>query len=57
MRLMDRDNGDAGAEGQPPLEAFPKGFIKGFVEGFIKAFAGLTGPCESRSGISFSAAI
>jgi hypothetical protein len=54
---MDRDNGDAGAEGQPPPTAFPKGFIKGFVEGFIKAFAGLTGPCESRSGISFSAAI
>src|SRR5271165_6342195 len=23
--LMDRDNGDAGAEGQPPLAAFPKG--------------------------------
>jgi hypothetical protein len=41
--LMDRDNGDAGAEGQPPLEAFPKGFVEGFVRGFIKAFVGLTG--------------
>jgi hypothetical protein len=50
---MDGDNGDAGAEGQPPPEAFPKGFM----EGFIKVFSGLTGLCESRPGISFSAAI
>jgi hypothetical protein len=51
--LMDRDNGEAAAEGQPPPEAFPKGFM----EAFIKAFAGLTGRCESGPGIGFSAAI
>jgi hypothetical protein len=33
-----RDNGFAGAEGQPAAAAFPKGFIEGFIEGFIKRF-------------------
>jgi hypothetical protein len=33
-----RDNGFAGAEGQPAEAAFPKGFIKGFIKRFIKRF-------------------
>ena len=42
--LMDRDNGEAGPEGQPPLAAFPKGFIEGFVE----VFAGLMNPARNQ---------
>jgi hypothetical protein len=26
--LMERDNGEAGAEGQPPAGAFPKAFVR-----------------------------
>src|SRR5580698_10758824 len=33
-RLYGSDNGEAGAGGQPPPRAFPKGFIKGFVADF-----------------------
>ena len=44
--LMDRDNGEAGAAGQPPLPAFPKAFV----EGFIEVFAGLTGSPAGLTG-------
>ncbi len=47
--LMDLDNGEAGPEGQPPLAAFPKGFIEGFVEVFV----GLTGDYESGQESAF----
>jgi hypothetical protein len=50
---MARDNGDAGAEGQPPPAAFPKGFVEGFAEGFIEAFAGLSGMYESAEKSAF----
>jgi hypothetical protein len=33
-RLSGGDNGDAGAEGQPPLRAFPKPFNEPFDEPF-----------------------
>jgi hypothetical protein len=46
---MDRDNGEAGAAGQPPLPAFPKAFV----EGFIEAFAGLTGMPEPSDESAF----
>src|SRR5438045_9731159 len=39
--LMGRDNGGAGAEGQPPQAAFPKGFME--------PFAALTPPSESNA--------
>src|SRR5260370_33076838 len=45
---MDRENGEAGAAGQPPLPAFPKAFV----EDFIEVFAGLTGtpePCDESA--------
>src|SRR5580692_8771270 len=51
-RLYGSDNGEAGAVGQPPSPAFPKGFMERFMErfveglgaGFIEAFSGLTWP-------------
>jgi hypothetical protein len=43
---MARDNGEAGAEGQRPDQAFPKPFIE--------VFAGFTGPYESGGRIKFS---
>jgi hypothetical protein len=35
---LGRDNGDAGAEGQPPLRAFPKPFDEPFNEAFEEVF-------------------
>jgi hypothetical protein len=32
----ERDNGEAGAGGQPPRRAFPKAFIEAFVQGFCR---------------------
>ena len=51
--LMPRDNGEAGAIGQPPPEAFPKGFARRFcggVAGFAVVFAGVTPPGASGTG-------
>src|SRR5437899_859126 len=45
---MGRDNGGAGAEGQPPQPAFPKAFAKGSVTCFVEVFAGLTASDESN---------
>jgi hypothetical protein len=40
-----RDNGFAGAEGQPAEAAFPKGFIKGFIKRFIEVSRGFDAAC------------
>jgi hypothetical protein len=51
---MARDNGEAGAEGQRPDKAFPKGFKKVLRSPFVEAFVGLTGPYKSGARIRFS---
>ena len=49
---MARDNGEAGAAGQPARRAFPKGFGERFglrsVADFIESFVGLMTAFESR---------